>query len=101
MTKPAKRNIKIPKLSIGDVIYLEWDDAWKDSGTWKSIKDALIPTPAPMISAGIYLGENPNGDLIISTSIEANGDDRWVSTVNGRPKEMITKIEILKRRVLK
>lgn len=80
--------VKIPLLKKGDVVAVEWNDAWGRTG-WLKPEDVIGSSPFSVRTVSMYLGRNKGGDVILAASVDRQG---LVNDVNGIPHKMITKI---------
>lgn len=60
----------IPKLKKGDVIQIDWNDAWSFSG-WTKTEDKDVK-PLPVTSIGVFVASNKKG-FILSFGFDSFG----------------------------
>jgi len=89
----------LPKnLALGDIIFIDWHDAYKQGATWSAYKGILRETACKCFSCGMYIGQNQSKDVMIATSWDTDqGEDRAFGGVFARPLLMIQRIIILKK----
>lgn len=84
--------VRNKKLKKGDVIQVDWGDAWGSSG-WERITDPLCKDFG-VTNVGVFCHQNKNG-LLMAIGLDEQGKGHNVAYV---PHGMVKKIKIIVRK---
>ena len=88
---------RLPKnLKQGDLILIDWNDAYQKAGGWTTIPPLHKETACQCFSVGLYVGQNNDGDVMIGSSWDIGPiADKSMNSIQARPLAMIQGIKIL------
>ena len=84
------------KFNYGDIVLVEWYDAYTSAHGWTAQKDLLEATACLCFSVGRYIGKNKAGDVLLAGSWDMDTTPTC-NNVSGRPIQMIQKVTLLRK----
>ena len=85
------------KYKVGDILFVEWDDAYTDNNGWTSQTKLQEANSCRCYSIGRYSGQNKDGDVLLAGSWDTGTPHICLNNVSGRPEAMIRKVALIRK----
>ena len=87
------------KYKIGDILLLEWFDAYTAAHGWVDPKTLKDQNACQCFSIGLFIGKTQEGDILLAGSWDTKNivTEGTVNNVSGRPLGMIQKVTLIRK----